>query len=304
VTGDSPSLLRGAGRNQSLARAFQVLEFLAARPGGASVAEVARATGLPRATVTRLLASLADEDAARRVDGAWRLGPRVAQLAGGPAAPLPARAQPLLEELAAALGETVMLGVPEGAAGARVVAEAEGPRMVGVGSWLGRTLEDPASGFVRLRLAWLEPEARRRAVAGLRFVPHTASTIRSARPLLAAVERIARDGYAEVVDEFEQGLAGLAVPVGPLGTVPSGVATLGTVPSGAAKGHADAKGTVPARRPARRPARLVAMLAAYLPTARLDDAMRERALGALRGGVQSLTGASDTTISSSSSQTR
>jgi DNA-binding IclR family transcriptional regulator len=264
VKGDGPSLLAGAGRNQSLGRAFQVLDCLAARPEGASVAEVARATGLPRATVTRLLASLADEDAARREQGSWTLGPRIAQLAGGP---LPARAQPVIDRLAATLGETVMLGVPDGAAGARVVAEAEGPRMVGVGSWLGQTLQDPASGFVRLRLAALEPEARRRAVAGLRFVPHTAGTIRSAQPLLAALERIARAGHAEVVDEFEQGLAGLAVPL-------------------------------------REGGRLVAMLAVYLPTARLDDAMRERALGALREAAQSLTGASDTTISSSSNHTR
>ena len=264
MKGDSPSLLRGAGRNQSLARAFQVLDFLAAQPDGASVADVARATGLPRATVTRLLGSLADEDAARRVAGAWRLGPRITQLAGGLAPPLPARAQPLLEELAATLGETAMLGVPEGAGGARVVAEAVGPRMVGVGSWLGRTLTDPASGFVRLRLAALEPAARRKAVAGLRFVAHTESTIRAARPLLAALDEIAHAGHAEVVDEFEQGLSGIAVPL----------------PEGDA------------------------MLAVYLPTARLDDAMRARALGALRRAAQSLTGASDTTISSSSSQTR
>jgi DNA-binding IclR family transcriptional regulator len=230
------------------------------------VADVARSTGLPRATVTRLLGSLADEGAVRREHGAWRLGPRIALLAGG-LAPLPVRAQPLLEGLAAALGETVMLAVPEGRAGARVVAESKGPRMVGVGSWLGRTLEDPASGFVRLRLAAMAPGARRTAVAGLRFEAHTASTIRSARPLLAALERIARDGHAEIVDEFEQGLAGLAVPLN----------------------EGD---------------RLAAMLAVYLPTARLDDAMRARTLDALRRTAQSLTGASETTISSPSSQTR
>ena len=56
--------------------------------------------------------------------------------------PLPERAGPVLEALAAELGETVMLAVPDGRAGARVVAEAAGPRMVGVGSWLGRTLEE------------------------------------------------------------------------------------------------------------------------------------------------------------------
>jgi DNA-binding IclR family transcriptional regulator len=210
--------------------------------------------------VTRLLGSLADEGAARREDGAWRLGPRIAQLAP----PLPVRAGPVLEALATELGETVMLAVPDGEAGARVVAEAAGPRMVGVGSWLGRTLEDPASGFVRLRLAALEPAERRRAVAGLRFTAHTASTIRSARPLLAALDEIARAGHAEVVDEFEQGLSGIAVPLAEGG----------------------------------------AMLAVYLPTARLDEAMRARTLAGLRRAAQSLTGASETTISSSSSQTR
>jgi IclR family transcriptional regulator, pca regulon regulatory protein len=244
-----------------------VLDCLAAHPEGVSVAAVARATGLPRATVTRLLGSLADEGAARREGGAWRLGPRIAELARGLAPPLPDRAGPVLEALAAELGETVMLAVPEGAAGARVVAEAEGPRMVGVGSWLGRTLEDPASGFVRLRLATLEPAERRDAVAALPFTPHTPTTIRTPRALLAALEAIDRAGHAEVVDEFEQGLAGLAVPL-------------------------------------REHGRLAAMLAVYLPTARLDDAMRERALAGLRRAAQSLTGASETTISSPSSQTR
>jgi DNA-binding IclR family transcriptional regulator len=264
---DATPLLPGAGRNQSLARAFQVLDCLAAHPAGVSVAALSRASGLPRATVTRLLGSLADEGAARRDGGEWRLGPRIALLARGLAPPLPERAGPVLEALAAELGETVMLAVPDGPAGARVVAEAAGPRMVGVGSWLGRTLEDPASGFVRLRLAALDPAARRRAVAGLRFTAHTASTIRAARPLLAALQDIARERYAEVVDEFEQGLAGLAVPLHENG-------------------------------------RLVAMLAVYLPTARLDDAMRAQALATLRRAAQSLIGASETTISSSSSHTR
>jgi IclR family transcriptional regulator, pca regulon regulatory protein len=244
-----------------------VLDCLAAHPAGVSVAAAARATGLPRATVTRLLGSLADEGAAVREGGEWRLGPRIATLARGLDEPLPERAEPVLEALAGELGETVMLAVPDGPVGARVVAEAAGPRMVGVGSWLGRTLEDPASGFVRLRLAALEPASRRRAVAGLRFEAHTPNTIRAARPLLATLEEIARAGHAEVVDEFEHGLAGLAVPL-------------------------------------REDGRLAAMLAVYLPTARLDDAMRARALDALQRAAQSLTGASDTTISSSSSQTR
>jgi IclR family pca regulon transcriptional regulator len=149
---DESRSLAGAGRNESIRRAFQVLECLSLHPG-ASVAAVARATGLPRATVTRVLGTLADVGAARRDGAGWTLGPSIAALARGVDPPLAERAGPQLAALAADLGETVMLAVPEGAVGARVVAEAAGPRMVGVGSWLGRTLTDPASGFVRMRLA-------------------------------------------------------------------------------------------------------------------------------------------------------
>lgn len=263
---DEPSSFAGAGRSQSIRRAFQVLDCLSRSPG-ASVAEVARETTLPRATVTRMLATLADVGAARRDGSGWTLGPSIADLARGVDPPLAEQAGPQLAALAADLGETVMLAVPEGAVGARVVAEAAGPRMVGVGSWLGRTLSDPASGFVRMRLAALDPAARERAVAALALVPHTEATIRSRPALLAELARIAESDRAEVVDEYEEGLAGLAVPV-------------------------------------RRRDRIVGLLAVYLPSARLDAAMRRRALAALRSTAQSLTGASETTISSSSSQTR
>jgi len=258
--------LAGAGRNQSIRRAFQVLECLSQYPG-ASVAGVARETGLPRATVTRVLGTLADVGAARRDGGGWALGPSIAALGRGVDPPLAERAAPQLAALAADLGETVMLAVPEGAVGARVVAEAAGPRMVGVGSWLGRTLTDPASGFVRMRLAALDGPARQRAVGELQLVPHTGSTIRSRRALLAELDRIAQVDHAEVVDQFEQGLAGLAVPL-------------------------------------RLQDRIIGLLAVYVPTTRLDAGMRQRALAALRATAQSLTGASDTTTSSSSSHTR
>jgi DNA-binding IclR family transcriptional regulator len=144
--------------------------------------------------------------------GAGRSVRGIAALAPGVDPPLVERAGPQLAALAAEPGETAMLAVPEGAVGARVVAEAAGPRMVAVGSWLRRTLTDPASGLVRMRLTALEPRARERAVAQLQLVAHTGSTIRSRRTLMVELDRIAKADYAEVVDELEQGLAGLAVP--------------------------------------------------------------------------------------------
>ena len=138
--------LAGAGRNESIRRAFQVLECLSLHPG-ASVAGVARETGLPRATVTRVLATLADVGAARRDGGGWTVGPGIAALARGIEPPLAERAGPHLAALAAELGETVMLAVPEGAVGARVVAEAAGPRMVRRGFLAGSDVDRPGVGL-------------------------------------------------------------------------------------------------------------------------------------------------------------
>jgi DNA-binding IclR family transcriptional regulator len=241
--------LAGSGRNQSLARAFALLDRLAAHSGGASVAVLARELGLPRATVTRLLGSLADVGAVTRAESGrgWRLGPEIARLgrAAGDADALAELARPLLVEASATLRETVFLGVPAGRLSAQVVAEVPGPSVVGVGSWLGRTLSSPASGFVRMLLAELAPDDAERALAWLPLRAHTPTTITDPRRLLAEVQRVRDEDACVVVDEFEVGLAGLAVPV-------------------------------------RRDGRLVAMVGMYLPTARLADAVREQALRVLR----------------------
>src|SRR4051794_33670299 len=241
--------LAGSGRNQSLARAFAVLERLAAHPAGASVATLSRELALPRATVTRLLGSLADHRAVVRAESgrAWRLGPAIAELgrAAGDADALAELARPLLVEASGTLRETVFLGVPTGRLSARVVAEVAGPSVVGVGSRLGRAPAPPASGFVRMLLAELPPAEAERSLAGLPLRAHTPTTITDPARLLAEVGRIRHDDACVVIDEFETGLAGLAVPV-------------------------------------RADGRLVAMVGMYLPTARLTDRLRTEAMRVLR----------------------
>src|SRR5438445_754339 len=89
-------------RNQSLVRGAELLRALANRPKGASVAEVARAVGLPRTTVTRLLATLAEIGFAERVDSSWIVGREVMRLgrAADPFRLLIDVARPLLDNLA------------------------------------------------------------------------------------------------------------------------------------------------------------------------------------------------------------
>ena len=66
----------GLVRNESLRRGLHVLAVLARSDIPLGTAQVARLAGLPKATVNRLLLTLADESMARRDDtGAWLLGP-------------------------------------------------------------------------------------------------------------------------------------------------------------------------------------------------------------------------------------
>ena len=249
-------VLPGAGRNSSLMRAFEVLEALARHAEGASVATLARETDLPRATVTRLLASLADARAvARTAHGkSWTLGPTIVRLgrALGGLAALRDRARPLLEELVAAIGETVMLSVPYGPASAQVVEEVEAPCVVGVrAGWTGSVLTTPASGDVRMVLAELADDALASTVASMTLTALTPRTITSPSELLTTIDRIRGEGYSIVIDQLEMGLSGLGVPV-------------------------------------RRHGVLMAMLSVYMPTPRFDDAMRTRALPLLRGAAPRL----------------
>jgi DNA-binding IclR family transcriptional regulator len=79
----------------------------------------------------------------------------------------------------------------------------------------------------------------------MQFTPWTANTITTPQELIQAVEKCRGDGYSVVIDELEEGLAGMAVPVHTGGA-------------------------------------LSAMIAIYMPTARFTEAMQRRALTLLR----------------------
>lgn len=240
---ETADLLRGTGRNTSLARAFDVLEALAEHDTGASVADLAKVTGMPRSTVARLLASLFDVGAAARPHGErqWVLGPTIARLATGidSTGALALRARPVLDELSARFREASMIAVPVGPLSARVLDQVPCPRIVGATpSWSEPLLTSPASGTVRTLLAELSPDEARAAVERMHREPFTAATKTGVDELMRAVEEVRSLGHSTVVDEIEVGLAGVGVTVRD------------------------------------RHARLVGLLSVYLPTARLAEAMR------------------------------
>ncbi|MER5326275.1 IclR family transcriptional regulator [Streptosporangium roseum] len=105
---------------QSLQRAFQLLEAIAAAPRGARLSDLADAAALNRSTTHNLLATLQELGYVTQPGrgGVYTLTDRLADLGRGVSAAddlLRERLHPILEEITKETGETCYLAVPVGA---------------------------------------------------------------------------------------------------------------------------------------------------------------------------------------------
>lgn len=202
-------------RTKSLGRAVTLLRAVASRPEGSSASALARATALPRSTVARTLRTLADAGLVEESPGGWVLGYELVRLAraADPDRGLVDVARPVLAALRDAAGESALLAVPRGRPGMEILLQLDPGLHVGVANWVGTDVPLHASSAGKLVLAELddgELDAWLRSEPLARF---TGATITDPRSLRAELERVRRRGWAELVDELEDGLASVSAPV-------------------------------------------------------------------------------------------
>ncbi len=195
---------------QSLKRLTSILESVAANGAPTSAVKVARELELPLSTVSRLMHQLADEGLLHRSasSGHYSIGPRLFALTQfGAAQPkLAEAAHPLLTALRDRTGETSSLHVLRGVSRVCIaVVESQHPvrRVVPVG------LIQPAPGTAtgEVLLAGVSPADRAEAIDAAKLrVPER-------RDLDHRLERIRKDGYALVVNDWVGGVSGLSAPV-------------------------------------------------------------------------------------------
>jgi IclR family acetate operon transcriptional repressor len=201
-------------RNQSVQKAAALLRAAAAEPGGVSVSELARRAGLPRATAGRMVEALLAErflwrmPDERVVVGSGLLA--IARAADVDATLLEAAETPLAA-LAAVVPETITLTVSRPDGSLEIIRQLDGPRMLGLTNWVGRPFPIHASSSGKLALALGGEAVRGRLPDAL--VRHASRTITTLRKLDAELARIREHGYAEIVDELEDGLAAVSVPI-------------------------------------------------------------------------------------------
>lgn len=197
---------------QSLERAFAILDEVAQRPAG--VTAIAERVRLPKSTVARLLAALAEVDAVERFEGArWRIGPGVAALTTAVSAErsLISIARPFLEDLVAELGEDAGLGLPDGNE-ILYVDQVESDNPVQVRDWTGTRAPMHAvpSGLVLLA-EW--PEDALDAYLAGELAALTPRTVTNASHLRKRLAEVRSAGYAWGLEEFAEGIDSVAAPV-------------------------------------------------------------------------------------------
>jgi IclR family acetate operon transcriptional repressor len=199
---------------RSVSRALAILEELA-DSGELGVTELGRRLGVHKATASRLLSTLADHGVVQRdpATDKFRLGIGVIRLAGSALSgiDLVQQARPVLEELAERTRETVNLAVLDGD---RVVHidQIAGTRSVVSVSWVGRRTPYHCTSNGKVLLAYLPDEERERLLAS-QLERRTPNTVVDAGRLREQLVGVRARGYAQTIEELEEGLNAVAAPV-------------------------------------------------------------------------------------------
>jgi DNA-binding IclR family transcriptional regulator len=201
--------------NQSIVRAIALLRQISQPAAIPSVGNLAATIGVSAATASRMLGTLEREGFVERVrGGTFRLGAelaRLGQLADRNALLLD-RIEPFLQQLSSECRETVTVSVKSADGQVDVIRQIHGPHFIGDHNWIGLRPPDHATSNGKIFLSELPEDSLERELQGPleRF---TASTITSPRRLRDELAQVRRQGFATLVNELEEGLAGISVPL-------------------------------------------------------------------------------------------
>jgi DNA-binding IclR family transcriptional regulator len=199
---------------RSVTRALRSLEMIA-EAGELGVSELGRRLGVHKATASRLAATLADRGLIERdpATDRYRLGFGLIRLAGAAMAGLDlvSTSHPVLEELADRTRETVNLGVLSGDA-VVYIDQVSGARSIVSANWVGRRTPLHCTSNGKVLLAHMGESERERLLDGA-LERATERTIVDREELRAQLGEIRARGWAQTLEELEEGLNAVAAPV-------------------------------------------------------------------------------------------
>ena len=195
---------------QAVDRAAKLLSEVVHASDPVTFTELTAATGLARSTTSRLLLALERNHLIRRDDhGRFLPGEMFVSFAwrGGAEAGLVAVAQPFLERLGKATGETINLGVASNGL-VEQIAQVDSTYLIGGTNWIGMSVPLHCSALGKVLLAYgaaqLPPGPLGR---------RTDKTITAEPALRTDLAAVRARGYAVTDEELEPGLIAVAAPI-------------------------------------------------------------------------------------------
>jgi len=202
---------------RSASRVLDLLELLAGAEDGLSLAEACERLGAPKSSTLMLLRTLAGRGYAVRGEGdRYRLNDNFRSGGfgwGGQAARLIAVAEPVLRELADAIGETAIVATLTDKGMVRLLAKAVTHENIRYDIDLGRELPAYCTAIGRVLLAQMPPEARASLLDRVDPMPITPHSLTDRAMIEARIDEAARSGISVVAEEYALGGTGVAVPI-------------------------------------------------------------------------------------------
>lgn len=202
---------------RSVERVCAVLSAFTSASPHLTLSELAERTGLPKPTAHRLAGSLVATGFLRHERGGrYALGSKVSELGAVVRTELDLTelCRPVLDALAAATAETVMLAVPDwGAQELTVIGSRVSPQMLSVMPLVGRHIAISAGALGKALLVELPVEEQESALRRAALPSWTDRSFVDPDALLQELSQWRGRGYVVAYGEFADGVSGAAVPI-------------------------------------------------------------------------------------------
>lgn len=198
----------------SLARGLEVICAFTRDTPTMTLSDVAKVTGMSRATTRRLLLTLVREGYAEKRDRHFSLRPKVLQLGYSALSSVGILdiVQPVMNMLSQKTQESIYTAVLTGD-DVTYLARSTPDRVISVNFNIGNRLPAYAVSTGRVLLAGESDEALERYFKRVVLEKHTSNTVRTVKQLRAVIAEVRDLGYSLVDEELEVGVRSLSVPI-------------------------------------------------------------------------------------------
>lgn len=194
---------------QVIKRASKILRSLENESQGLSLAEIAKKVELPRSTVQRIVAALAEEQLviSASPNSHVKLGPALIRLASATNIDINFIVKPHIEKLSASIGETIDLSIKQGNS-AVFIDQVPGTHRVRAVSAIGDRFSLHSSACGKALLAMTNPKKVEKYLQ-TSLDKHTDNTITDAQELRKTLQEVRENGYSLDEEENTEGVCAL-----------------------------------------------------------------------------------------------